>query len=108
MNKCTVHRTLSVLYTVHTALDYLRVLLLDIEEYKSLNIAIMRVVLQNFKSEVIELFTKIKYFARIRDLNEQHNLDKKADLKRKAAERKEIPKQLKKHRDFCKNGHFLS
>ena len=60
------------------------------------------------KSEVIELFTKIKYFARIRDLNEQHNLDKKADLKRKAAERKEIPKQLKKHRDFCKDGHFLS
>ena len=60
------------------------------------------------KSEVIELFTKIKYFARIRALNEQHNLDKKADLKRKAAARKENPKKIKLMRDFSKNGHFLS
>ena len=59
-------------------------------------------------SEVIELFTKIKYFARIRALNEQHILDKKADLKRKAAARKEIPKRMKVMRDFSKMGQFLN
>ena len=60
------------------------------------------------KSEVIEVFTKTKYFARIGDINEQHNLDKKADLKRKAAARKEIPKQMKVMRDFSKMGHVLN
>ena len=30
------------------------------------------------------------------------------DLKRKAAARKENPKQIKLMRDFSKNGHFLS
>ena len=58
------------------------------------------------QSEVIELFTKIKYHARIKAINEQQNLDKKADLKRKAAERKETPKKLQQMRDFMKLGHF--
>ena len=48
------------------------------------------------QSEVIELFTKIKYHTRIKAINEQQNLDKKADLKRKAAERKETPKKCNK------------
>ena len=58
------------------------------------------------QSEVIELFTKIKYHARIKAINEQQNLDKKADLKRKAAERKETPKKMQQMRDFTKTGHF--
>ena len=58
------------------------------------------------QSEVIELFTKIKYLARIKAINEQQNLAKKADLKRKAAERKETPRKIQQMGDFIKTGHF--
>ena len=51
---------------------------------------------------LIELFTKIKYHARIRALNESDVLCRAEELKRKAVERKEAPKRLKTMRDFNK------
>ena len=60
------------------------------------------------KLEVIKLFTKIKYHARIKALNEQNLLDQKSERKRKAAEKNELPKRQKGMRDFTKAGHFAS
>ena len=60
----------------------------------------------DISSEVIQLFTKIKYHAKVRALNEQTNIDKLEIFKRKAAERGENPKKMKNMRDFIKDGHF--
>ena len=62
----------------------------------------------NIKPNVIQLFTKIKYHARIKALNENQLLDKISERKRKAAENKEKPRKIKVMRDFVKDGHFLS
>ena len=51
---------------------------------------------------IVKLFTKIKYYARIRALNEHDILLRAAELKRKAVQRKEAPKRLKTMRDFNK------
>ena len=51
---------------------------------------------------IIQLFTRIKYHARIRALNESDILKRAEELKRKAYERKEAPKRLKTMRDFNK------
>ena len=53
-------------------------------------------------SSITELFTKIKYHARIRAMNENDILKRAEELKRKAHERKEAPKRLKTMRDFNK------
>ena len=55
---------------------------------------------------VIKYFTKIKYHARIRAMNEQDKMDIIADRKRKALERNEKPRPAKVMRDFIKDGHF--
>ena len=52
--------------------------------------------------DLVALYVKIKYHARIRALNEQEILLRKEELKRKADERKEAPKKQKTMRDFCK------
>ena len=51
---------------------------------------------------IVKLFTKIKYHARIKALNEKDLLLRAEELKRKAYERKEAPKRLKTMRDFNK------
>ena len=58
--------------------------------------------------DAIKLFTKIKYHARVKALNEQNFVNKISERKRKAIENKEKPKKIKLMRDFVKDGHFLS
>ena len=58
--------------------------------------------------DAIKLFTKIKYHARVKALNEQNFVNKISERKRKAVENKENPKKIKLMRDFVKDGHFLS
>ena len=55
-------------------------------------------------SEIVELFVKIKYHARIKALNELDIRDRASELKRKAEERKGNPKKLKSVRDHIKDG----
>ena len=52
--------------------------------------------------DIIKLFTKIKYYARIRAINELHILERSSELKRKAEARKEAPKKLKTMREYKK------
>ena len=56
--------------------------------------------------KVIKFFTKMKYHARIRALNEQDKMDTIADRKRKCIERNEKPRPAKGMRDYVKDGHF--
>ena len=56
--------------------------------------------------KVINFFTKMKYHARIRALNEQDKMDTNADRKRKFIERNEKPRPAKGMRDYVKDGHF--
>ena len=58
--------------------------------------------------KVIQLFTKVKYHKRIKDINEQNLRDQKTERKRKAAEKNELPKRQKGMRDYTKAGHFAS
>ena len=58
----------------------------------------------NVPSEIVELFVKVKYFARIKALNELDIRDRASELKRKAEERKGNPKKLKSVRDHVKDG----
>ena len=60
----------------------------------------------DIKLEVVELFTKVKYHARVRSINEQKVIDKIDNRKRKAGVLKENPKKIKTMRDFVKDGHF--
>ena len=60
------------------------------------------------KLDVIQLFTKVKYHARIKAMNEQNLLDQKSERKRKAAEKNEPLKRQKGMRDYTKAGHFAS
>ena len=55
-------------------------------------------------SEIVELFVKLKYHARIKALNELDIRDRASELKRKAEERKVNPKKLKSVRDHVKDG----
>ena len=55
---------------------------------------------------VIVFFTKIKYFARIKAINEQNRINIVAERKRKAEERNDKPKPAKTMRDHVKDGHF--
>ena len=55
-------------------------------------------------SEIAELFVKVKYYARIKALNELDIRDRASELKRKAEERKVNPKKLKSVRDHVKEG----
>ena len=52
--------------------------------------------------DIIRLFTKIKYYARIRAINEHHIFERTSELKRKAEARKEAPKKLKTMREYKK------
>ena len=56
--------------------------------------------------KVIKLFTKVKYFSRIRALNEQTKIDILAERKRKAEMNNQKPKPAKVQRDYVKDGHF--
>ena len=58
----------------------------------------------NVPSEIAELFVKVKYYARIKALNELDIRDRASELKRKAEERKVNPKKLKSVRDHVKEG----
>ena len=58
------------------------------------------------KTEVITFFTKIKYHAWIKAINEQRLIKKVEKKKRKAAENNQKPKRTKLMRDFVKDGHF--
>ena len=60
----------------------------------------------DLNEKVIKFFTKMKYHARIRALNEQDKMDIIADRKRKCLERNEKPRPAKGMRDFMKDGHF--
>ena len=62
----------------------------------------IRSLFPEIPDDLVRLFVKIKYYARIRALNEHEIVLRKEELKRKAAERKEAPKRLKSMRDFCK------
>ena len=62
----------------------------------------IRDLFPDIPTDLVSLFVKIKYHARIRDLNEQEIRAKKEELKRKAAERNEAPKRQKTMRDFRK------
>lgn len=53
-------------------------------------------------SDIISLFVKIKYHARIRSLNEEEVVLRKEELKRRATARNEAPKRLKTMRDYSK------
>ena len=53
-------------------------------------------------SDIISLFVKIKYHARIRSLNEEEIYLRKEELKRRATARNEAPKRLKTMRDYSK------
>ena len=57
-------------------------------------------------TNVIKLFTKVKYFSRITALNEKTKVDDLADRKRKAEENNQKPKPAKVMRDYTKAGHF--
>ena len=63
-------------------------------------------VFPEIPSDLVCLFVKIKYHARIRALNEQEIVMRKEELKRKAAERNEAPKRLKSMRDYSKESLF--
>ena len=60
----------------------------------------------DLNTDVITFFTKIKYHARIKAINEQRLIEKVEDKKRKAAENNQKPKRTKLMRDFVKDGHF--
>ena len=57
---------------------------------------------------VIKYFTKMKYHALIRALNEQDKIDIIADSKRKDLERNGKPRPAKVMRDFIKRWSFFS
>ena len=57
-------------------------------------------------ADVVKLFTKVKYFGRIKAINEKTKLDIFADRKRKAEENNREPKPAKFMRDHIKDGHF--
>ena len=58
--------------------------------------------------KMVSYFVKMKFFYRIRCINEMDLLMKKEDRKRKAEQRGENFKRLKTMRDFTKSGHFSS
>ena len=62
----------------------------------------IRELFPDIPHDLVSLFVKIKYHARIRDLNEQEKQTRKEELKRRAAERNEAPKRQKTMRDFRK------
>ena len=62
----------------------------------------------DINGSVINFFTKMKYHARIKALNEQELIENVAERKRKAIERNEKPKKTKLMRDFVKDGHFYN
>ena len=55
---------------------------------------------------VITYFTKVKYFYRIKAINEKNKIDIVTERKRKAEERNQKPKPVKMMRDHTKDGHF--
>ena len=57
-------------------------------------------------TDIIKLFTKVKYFSRITALNEKTKVDDLVDRKRKAEETNQKPKPAKVMRDYTKAGHF--
>ena len=60
----------------------------------------------DINTEVITFFTKVKYFSRVKAINEQYKIDIVKERKRKADERNEKPKPVKLMRDHTKDGHF--
>ena len=60
------------------------------------------------QKKMVSYFVKMKFFYRIRCINEMDLLMKKEDRKRKAEQRGENFKRLKTMRDFTKSGHFSS
>ena len=57
-------------------------------------------------ADVVKLFTKVKYFGRIKAINEKTKLDIFAERKWKAEENNREPKPAKFMRDHIKDGHF--
>ena len=59
----------------------------------SFNKSFIRYLFPDIHIDLVSLFVKIKYLARIRYLNEQEIRTRKEELKRRAAERNEAPKR---------------
>ena len=53
--------------------------------------------------KAIDYFTRIKYYSRVRSLNEDPLISK-----RKASDNNGFPKRTKTMRDHTKDGHFMS
>ena len=62
----------------------------------------------NIAFNVVELFTKVKYHARVKSINERTSIEQVEKRKTKAFEKNEIPKRTKTMRDFTKDGHFMN
>ena len=53
--------------------------------------------------KIIDLFTKVKYHARVKSLNEQNLI-----AKRKSYDKPQFKKRIKTMRDYTKDGHFMN
>ena len=60
----------------------------------------------DINQNVIEFFTKVKYYSRVRALNEQNKIEVISTRKKKAIEKNERLKHPKNMRDYMKDGHF--